>query len=176
MPVFDLSQAESQLRAYFAAQSQVLVAYLFGSQATGKAGSLSDLDTAVLLKGNPSDRECLGVRLELVGGLMSLLHTNDVDVAILNQVSLVMRYQVLRTGRVVYCRDRQVMIDFRVRTLNKYFDLKPMLDRHRRIFFDRILEGTWLDGYNRYRGTISTDSRLSQIARRSRRTGLCRVQ
>ncbi len=176
MPVFDLDEIIPRLEDYFAGQSQVLVAYVYGSQATGQAGPLSDLDIAVLLAGEPSEAECFDARLEFVGGLMSLLHTNDVDVAILNQVPLVLRYQVVRTGQVIFCRDRQAMIEFRVRTLNEYFDFKPLLDDYRRIFFKRILEGTWLDGYNRYRGTISTDSRISQIARRNRRARIHRVQ
>ena len=176
MPVFDLTEIGPQLEEYFAGQPQVLVAYVFGSQTTGKAGPLSDLDVAALLAGEPTPSECFDARLEFIGGLMSLLHTNDVDVLILNDVPLIMRYQVLRTGRVIFCRDRQAMIDFRVRTLNEFFDFKPVLDYHRKVFFERILDGTWLDGYNRYQGTINTNSRLSQIARRNRRTRFRRVQ
>lgn len=37
------------LRSYFAGQSDVVAAYLFGSQATDKARPQSDVDTAVLL-------------------------------------------------------------------------------------------------------------------------------
>ncbi len=157
MPVFDLTEIGPQLEEYFAGQPQVLVAYVFGSQATGKAGPLSDLDVAALLAGEPTPSECFDARLEFIGGLMSLLHTNDVDVLILNDVPLIMRYQVLRTGRVIFCRDRQAMIDFRVRTLNEFFDFKPVVDYHRKVFFEHILDGTWLSGYNPYRGKVTTD-------------------
>ncbi len=157
MPVFDLSRVRPQLERYFAGQPQVLVAYLFGSQVLGRPGPLSDLDVAVLLSGAPTADECFEARLEFIGGLMNLLHTNDVDVLVLNRAPLVLRYQVLRTGQVVYCRDRQAMVSFRVRTLNEYLDFKPVLDHHRKLFFKHILEGTWLDGYNRYRGKVTSD-------------------
>lgn len=157
MPVFDLNEVRSQLESYFAGQSQVLVAYLFGSQALGRSGPLSDLDVAVLLSDTPTADECFDARLEIIGGLMDRLHTDEIDVLVLNQAPPVLCYQVLRTGQVVYYRDRQAMLNFRVRTLNTYFDLKPMLDHYRKVFFDHILEGTWLDGYNRYRGKVTSD-------------------
>jgi len=132
----------------------VVLAYLFGSHASGRAGPLSDVDVAVLLTGRPSARGCFKRRLDIIGGLMSLFHMNDVDVVILNQAPLALRYQVVRSGILVHCADRQAAIRFRVETLNLYFDFKPILDHHRRVFFAKIRAGEMLSGYNPHRGAV----------------------
>ena len=147
-------QLQDSLKAYFAPQSDVVLAYLFGSHATGRAGPLSDVDVAVLLAGQPSAHACFDRRLDIIGGLMSLLRTNDVDVLVLNQATLVLRYQVVRSGILVHCADRQAAVGFRVETLNLYFDFKPILDHHRRVFFAKIRAGEMLSGYNPHRDAV----------------------
>ena len=47
---------------------QVLVAYLFGSQARGQAGPLSDVDVAILLDANVSQAEAFDLQLHLMAG------------------------------------------------------------------------------------------------------------
>ncbi|MEW6425796.1 MAG: nucleotidyltransferase domain-containing protein, partial [Bacillota bacterium] len=55
---------------------EIIVAYLFGSQATGKAGLLSDVDLAFLI--DPSlvkDKGRYGYQAQLITELMKLLAT-----------------------------------------------------------------------------------------------------
>jgi len=152
MPVFDLAECLPKLAAYFASQPSVALAYVFGSQVRGKAGPLSDLDVAVLLAGEPTPAECTDRRLDFIGDLMRLLQTNDVDVVVLNVAPLALRYAVLRSGRLVFARQQQEAIEFRVQTASRYFDFRPLLERHQRIFFERIKRGEFSRGYNPYRG------------------------
>ncbi len=161
MPCFDEADYIPKLKAYFSTRPQLVLAYVFGSQARGRAHRRSDLDVAILLADEPADEECTGQRLEVIGDLMRLLATNDVDVLILNQAPLVMRYQVIRTGKLIYYHHRQEAINFRVKTLNLYFDFKPILDHHRQVFFQKIRQGKFLDGYNRYRGTVATNQKIA---------------
>jgi predicted nucleotidyltransferase len=161
MPFFEEAQYIPKLKAYFSTRSQFVLAYVFGSQAQGRAHRRSDLDVAVLLADEPADEECTEQRLEVIGDLMRLLATNEVDVLILNQSPLVMRYQVIRKGALIYYRQRQEAINFRVETLNLYFDFKPILDHHRQVFFQKIRQGKFLDGYNRYRGTLATTQEVA---------------
>ena len=155
-----LRHTVAELEQYFASKPQVALAYLFGSQASGKVHPGSDLDLGILLAENIPQREYTGQRLEIIGDLMQLLKSNDVDVVILNQVPLVMRYQVISNGKLLFCRDRQEAIDFRVQTLNSYFDFQPILDHHREIFFQKIREGKFLHGHNRYRGALTSNKKL----------------
>jgi predicted nucleotidyltransferase len=154
MRQLDLSQYAGKLEQYFALLDGVVLAYLFGSHARGRAWAHSDVDVAVLLDGYPDADRCFEMRLEIIGGLMELFHTDDVDVLILNQAPPALRYAVLRDGIVLFCRDRQAMIEFRLRALNEYLDFKPILKRHARAILDKARKGKLLSGYNPYRGTL----------------------
>jgi predicted nucleotidyltransferase len=142
---------------YFASRGDVSLAYLFGSVARGEAGPLSDVDVAVLLVGDPDEEICSEARLDIIGDLMHLLSTNEVDVLILNQSPLALRYAVLRDGVPLFVRSRKDAVDFRIRTLNEYFDFAPMIQKYQRIFFEKIRAGEFLSGYNPYRGTPAAD-------------------
>jgi hypothetical protein len=154
MTAFDIHRFRSALEAHFASQAEIVVAYLYGSQARGQANPLSDVDFAVLLGGQPDSGQCLDARLKLVGDLEQLLHTNDVDVAILNQTPPALSYRVLRDGQLLYCRDRDQMISFRVRAINEYLDFKPILERHERAIIEKARKGELLNGYNPHRGAV----------------------
>jgi hypothetical protein len=52
-----------------------------------------------------------------------------------------LRYAVLRDGILLFCRDRQAMIEFRVRALNEYLDFKPILKRHERAILEKARKG-----------------------------------
>ena len=160
MPALDVAQYTDQLSAYFANLPRVDLAYLFGSQARRKAGPLSDVDIAVLLEGMPDTDTCFDLRLEIIGGMMCILRTDDVDVVILNQAPLALQYQVVRDGELIFCRDRRLAVEYRCRVLNLYFDFEPLLERHKQTFFEKVRKGELLSGYNPYRGAFGTNSQV----------------
>jgi predicted nucleotidyltransferase len=166
MERFDLDQYADRLERYFASLDGVVLAYLFGSHARGQAWAHSDVDVAVLLENRPDDDHCFDMRLEVIGGLMDLLHTDDVDVLILNQAHPALRYAVLRDGILLFCRDRQAMIEFRVRALNEYLDFKPILKRHGRAILEKARKGELLSGYDAHKQTPRPDPEvLARFAR-----------
>jgi predicted nucleotidyltransferase len=162
MEKFDLSTYADRLAQYFASLDDVVLAYLFGSHARGQAWAHSDVDIAVLLENHPDDDQCFDMRLEVIGGLMDLLDTDDVDVLILNQAYPALRYAVLRDGILLFCRDRQAMIEFRVRALNEYLDFKPILKRHERAILEKARKGELLSGYNPYHETLERYHKLRE--------------
>jgi predicted nucleotidyltransferase len=162
MEQFDLSQYSEGLEQYFASLDGVALAYLFGSHARGQAWAESDVDVAVLLENRPDDDRCFDMRLEVIGGLMDVLHTDEVDVLILNQAPPALRYAVLRDGILLFCRDRQAMIEFRVRALNEYLDFKPILKRHERAILEKARKGELLSGYDPYHDTLERYRRLRE--------------
>ncbi len=162
MESFDLGQYAEALEQYFASLDGVVAAYLFGSHARGRAWAHSDVDVAVLLAGRPDDDHCFDMRLEVIGGLMDILQTNDVDVLILNQAPPALRYAVLRDGVLLFCRDRQALIEFRVRALNEYLDFKPILKRHGDAILEKARKGELLSGYDVYQDTLERYRRLRE--------------
>jgi predicted nucleotidyltransferase len=144
-----------QIDGLFAARPDVVLAYLFGSHARGTAGPLSDVDIAVLARPGMNSHQLFDLRLELIGDLMARLACNDVDVVLLNQASLALSYRVLRDGRLLYCRDEQVRIEYQAGIVSRYLDFKPIIERHERAILDRARRGELTRGHNPHRGALA---------------------
>ncbi len=149
----------ARLKTYFATAKTVSLAYLFGSQATGKIHPHSDVDIAVLLSA-PTDY--FEVRLALMGDLSSLLQRNDVDVAILNQTPLALNYRVIRDGQLLYCRDEDLRIQFVAQTVVRFLDFQPLIQRHEQAILERVGRGELTHGYNPHRGALERYRQLRQ--------------
>jgi predicted nucleotidyltransferase len=166
MQDFELDECKDALQHYFASLDGVVLAYLFGSQARGEAWTHSDIDVAVLLEGYPDDAQCFDMRLEIIGGLMELLNSNDVDVLILNQAPPALGYAVLRDGILLYCRDHQARVEYQLHTVNEYLDFEPILKRHVRAILEKARRGELLSGYDSDRRTPRPDPEvLERFAR-----------
>ena len=157
-----------RLALYFADQPDAIVAYLFGSHARGQATPLSDVDIAVLLPADLSNDRLFDLRLQFIDELQGLLHREAIDVVILNQSPLALRYRVLRDGNVLFCRDEQRRILYQADTVSRYLDFKPVIDRHEQSLLARARRGDLLNGYNPHRGALA---RYRQQRERAARTG-----
>lgn len=101
----------------------VTVAYLFGSQARGDTGPLSDIDIGIKLK--PGFKQDLfDLRLELMGKLSAALGRRDVDVIILDdqRVPLLLKYNVIQDGKLLMSSDETVRIASEYETMRHFFD------------------------------------------------------
>jgi predicted nucleotidyltransferase len=159
---FELDEQKGVLERYFASLDGVVLAYLFGSHARGQAWAQSDVDVAVLLEGHPDNDRCFDARLEVIGGLMEILNTNEVDVLILNQAPPALAYAVLRDGILLFCRDHQARIEYQLHTVNEYLDFRPILKRHERAILEKARRGELLSGYNPYRGALERYQKLRE--------------
>ncbi|MCX7681170.1 MAG: nucleotidyltransferase domain-containing protein [Anaerolineae bacterium] len=132
--VIDLNKREELARIFV--RHGVVLAYLFGSQAEGKAGPLSDVDIAVLLGPQVPEERWTQVQIDLVNDLISLFHRADVDVAILNRATPLFAYQVVRFGQVLYeDAATRPAVDFAAYAVRRYADTAP-LRRLRTQYFD----------------------------------------
>jgi len=107
-------------------QHQVVLAYLFGSQATGQTWSRSDVDVALLLESGLTTEQIARTHLALTNALMDIFERNDVDVLILNRAKPLLAQQVVKLGEQIYGPDDQIRIDFEVETLRRYIDTRPL--------------------------------------------------
>lgn len=103
-------------------QEGVVSALLFGSQATGNAGSLSDVDVAVWLRPELEDRERGSRQLALLGAASDALATDEVQVVVLNDATPLLRHRVLRDGVRLVDRDPRTRIRLEVAALLEYLD------------------------------------------------------
>ncbi|GBC87819.1 hypothetical protein HRbin12_01837 [bacterium HR12] len=116
-------EIETRLRSTLERHPEVVVAYLFGSAARGRAGPLSDLDVAVLLA---EGTDAASAQLDLIGDLAAATGTDRVDVVVLNEAPNELAFRVVRDGRLLLCRDDAARVRHRVRTTLEYLDLEPL--------------------------------------------------
>jgi predicted nucleotidyltransferase len=123
---------------YFSSQEDVLAAYLFGSHAAGKARPGSDLDVALLLRGEDSVARFYR-RLRLISEVSNVCG-READVIVLNDAPPLLQVQVLKARRLLYERDRRARVAFEVRAGKVYADLEPQRKFFRQALFREIRE------------------------------------
>ena len=134
IPVFDELET---LRRLFQ-EHGVVLAYLFGSHAEGRAGPLSDLDFAVLFAADLPPEAWADRQIKLMGKLMDLFGRDDVDLVVLNRATPVMAHQVATRGCLLFEAQPGTRVDFEVDTLRRYVDTKPLRRIQDQYFFRQI--------------------------------------
>jgi predicted nucleotidyltransferase len=105
----------------------VLFAYLFGGMGTGRPTPLSDVDVAVHLA---DGMDPLETRLDLVRKITAHLHTDEVDVVVLNNAPTALLGRILATRRVLVDRDPFRRHRFESRALREFFDFRAIEREH----------------------------------------------
>ena len=104
---------------YLGSHPKVLFAYLFGGLAMGKPQPLSDVDIAVYL----ADSLFLAdVKLDILGALIDIFETDEIDLVILNSADLPLIINILKNKKVIVDKDPFVRHKFESLTMRKYFD------------------------------------------------------
>ncbi len=122
-------------------QHGVVLAYLYGSQGRGDAGPLSDVDVAVLFQAGLDPKERWRRRLALTQDLMGIFRRYDLFVADLAEASPLLKNEVRREGRLLYCADESVRVEFEVETLRQFVDTQPLRDLRWHYLLERIEQG-----------------------------------
>ena len=135
----------SRLAEYLGSRGEILLAYIFGSAAQGRSHSLSDIDIAVLV-GEERLRELdrrtpWGYGASLTGELTGILHRNDVDLVLLGRASPLLKWEVIRFGKVLFCREEKTRVLFEVRARQEYLDTQHLRDIKRLYLYDDIKMG-----------------------------------
>jgi predicted nucleotidyltransferase len=115
------SEVEDQLRRVLEQVANVQLAVLFGSAARGAAGSKSDLDVGISLRGRDGADElplALRVALERATG-------RAVDLISLDESPPLLRFEIARGGRVLLKRHPHDWADFRARAMIDWWDWAP---------------------------------------------------
>lgn len=143
-------------------RQDLIAVYLFGSAAQGSAHALSDVDVAVLFVDSLPAKAVFAHTLE-IGTILEGLFPQPVDVVALNRAPPFLRFQVIKTGKLLLERDRAARCLFVMRALNQYYDAKPYLDYQAACLVARIAR----EGLGR--GTSSDYDALAQARRVSAR-------
>ena len=103
----------------------LLLVYLFGSEAKGKSKQGSDTDIAVLLKEPIQDR--VQTQLDLQH-FFQMEFSKEVDLTLLNGAGSVLKYQVAKHGKILFEKTKGMNKNFRIRAWKEYFDFQPTLE------------------------------------------------
>jgi len=115
----------------------VIIAYLFGSEAKGTSGALSDMDIAVLVDRNIDKSERFDLRLRLSNELSSSMNKR-VDFVVLNDSPVQLSYEVIKHGKLIFCKDKSMKVDLEVEILSKYLDRRYYDKRHAELVMEKI--------------------------------------
>lgn len=107
---------------FFKSREEILAVYLYGSYGSEYQTNLSDVDIAVLV--SDSVRADLAYQLDLSAQMADIIREEDIDILILNTASIVMQFEVLSTGKMLFERDHELFCDFLERVLKEYGDFQ----------------------------------------------------
>jgi hypothetical protein len=105
--------------AYLQSRSDVAFAYLFGSLAKGRPKPLSDVDIAIYCS---EQEDSVGKKVEILGDLMELLETDEIDLVILNTAPLTLRMKILENKKIIVDHTPFLRHKYESVTMRKYFD------------------------------------------------------
>ncbi len=110
--------------------------YIFGSYAKGENRADSDLDIAMYF-----DSEVDGfVKLDILDELVGIFNREDIDLVILNNVDGVLKFQVIKYGKVVYMEDLVTKVTFESRVMSEYMDMEYFREVRNKYSHKRFLE------------------------------------
>lgn len=128
------------LRRAMEKEEDVLFAYLYGSRVYDPVFTDSDIDVAVYLT-HSDMKGYLERERRILSNLIDHIHSDRIDLRILNVMPLVFRYRVLKEGVPILVKDEQARVDFDTLVMNRFFDLKPYLEEYQEMLCVRIRAG-----------------------------------
>ncbi len=155
----------SGLQSIAASFPEVELAYVFGSRVTGNYRDDSDLDVAVLLNRMVFRHEKARFRWlkSFLAACGQVLPPEFLDLVLLNQAPVVLKYRVLRDGRLIYAKSSSSKVNFFIRTLQEYRDSAYYRELFCRYRIRRLREGKRPGG--RARDIVAQARRLGRVLR-----------
>jgi predicted nucleotidyltransferase len=113
-------------------REQVIFAYLFGSQASGNIGKLSDVDIAVYFDECISKFAMFNSKLKIMGEFSLVFKRDDIDVVILNDAYPLLEHRIIKQAKLIFSVNEKKRIDYELRAVMRYLDFKPYIEKHTR--------------------------------------------
>ena len=151
----------NNIKKIFAEEKNILLTYIFGSQVTGKIGPQSDYDFAVFL----SQKTSFPFKYKLKNKLLNILDSKQVDLVILNDAPIELKYKIIAAGKVIFQKNTIVRTEFEADTLSRYFDYLPVLRAQKKDILKVKSKGERHGNrIQRYRATLrKTEEMLAKI-------------
>ena len=136
----DVDLKLKKIRGFLTQKKEIIFAYLYGSIARQSDHKLSDIDIAIYVdKDNMPETGVFGYRSELIVELQSLVE-KEVDFIVLNDIGLSLSHNILKDGKLLFCKSVEQRIDFHTDIMRKYLDQKQMYKVQNKYLNQRIKE------------------------------------
>jgi len=107
---------------------RIHIVYLFGSRMKSEYDERSDVDIAFYA----DEQFTWDDYYRLYGDVTKKLRSNRIDLLWLNKADCIMKFQVIKSGKVVYYSDAESLNAFEQRSKQLFFDYRHYLAKHRR--------------------------------------------
>ena len=135
--VIDIMLFVHELTNFFCTIDRVNFAYMFGSTVRGDANELSDYDIAVMLDESLSKKDMLYMELDLISELTRVLKSDKIDLVVLNDAPLLLKYNIIKNGHVLKS-DETKRVAFETGIMSRYLDERYYIKRHTDMILQRI--------------------------------------
>jgi len=140
MGVLYVADEETKLVQFLNKQEYVKLAYLYGSAAKGNRGKLSDVDLAVFLDESLNKKERFSRQLDLISDLTGILKTDNVDLVIMNDAPLSLKYEIIKANNPLLVRNNSEKIGLEHAILSEYLDRRYYEKRWTADFLKKVAE------------------------------------
>ena len=107
----------------------VVALYAFGSLAHDALKPLSDLDFGILLSERMNKSQRFQKHLDLIGLFTDFFKTDEIDLISMRDTAPRIAYNIMKTGKLLFCNDKSELTNFREQTVKSYIDFKNLRDR-----------------------------------------------
>lgn len=132
-----ISEDQKKQIVSFLKRHPLTAAYLFGSQADGAAGPLSDVDIALLFPHHFTRHDRETVSTEIFSEMTTLLGTEEIDLVVLETAPVLLRYDIVTRGQLLFAHDKEATDRFRFHVIQQFEDFRFHLDTRRRLLQQR---------------------------------------
>lgn len=125
--LIDIEDKISDLKEYFKEDKDILAVYIFGSYGTEYQTPLSDVDFAILFR----EEAEIGLmrEMEIMARITLITKVEEVDLMNLNDVSVLLKHEAIKKGRLIFEREEQKVSEFIEYVLTYYYDAKIRSNR-----------------------------------------------
>ncbi len=120
----------------FVDEFNISLIYVFGSFARGINKKDSDIDIAILLNGKMDAY----TKLNILGRLIDIFKRNDIDLCIMNNVNEVLKFQVIKYGKIIYMESLYSKVMFESKVMSEYMDKEHFRNSQSEYSHMRFLE------------------------------------
>jgi predicted nucleotidyltransferase len=122
-------ESRSEVEEVFECEELVVLAYVFGSIASGDVGKLSDIDFGVYFGEEAEEEGYLDVELELRKQLSPLVG-EEMDLVVMNTSSTLMKFNIISEGKIVYEESSDSRVSTESEIMSRHYDRQYYDRRH----------------------------------------------